>query len=64
MVKSIIDGRKMNENDFESAWQELVLKKMENMHVDPSNLENQYVSYNCGFCDGLKMALVLNKSKS
>jgi hypothetical protein len=60
-IKSIITGTDINQDEFEYAWQELVLGRIDKIEEDCNDIESNFFSYNNGFLDGFKLALTLEK---
>lgn len=58
-LKDIVTGKEIQQGDFNFDWQEFALRRIEEGGTD--DIELQFINYNRGFIDGLKLALTLGK---
>lgn len=62
-MKQLIDiltGQAIQEGELEGGWQKFVLERLETVNIDSEDIEAQFISYNRGFIDGIKMAMKLD----
>jgi hypothetical protein len=59
---NILTGQAIQEGELEGGWQKFVLERLETIDIDSEDIEAQFVSYNRGFIDGMKMAMKLDGS--